>query len=172
MIFIVYFCSISIQNLLGHPVVSSFSAESASSVVAQPTFSSSYITQTRMVLNLLQISLNFVFAILFLLQGCIQTHAGCPFSRGKRGAESFASEAEIVALLKERFNASIYSKGLDFETRVRDNPTKKNLFGACPSEKCLPSAKFRTFSGYCNNLKSSLSFGGRASRLKRLLVKF
>ena len=123
-----------------------------------------------MVLNLLQISLN-IFAI-FLLQGCIQTHAGCPFSRGKRGAESFASEAEIVALLKERFNASIYSKGLDFETRVRDNPTKKNLFGACPSEKCLPSAKFRTFSGYCNNLKSSLSFGGRASRLKRLLVKF
>ena len=122
-----------------------------------------------MVLNLLQISLN-IFAI-FLLQGCIQTHAGCPFSRGKRGAESFASEAEIVALLKERFNASIYSKGLDFETRVRDNPTKKNLFGACPSEKCLPSAKFRTFSGYCNNLKSSLSFGGRASRLKRLLVK-
>ena len=123
-----------------------------------------------MVLNLLQISLN-IFAI-FLMQGCIQTHAGCPFSRGKRGAESFASEAEIVALLKERFNASIYSKGLDFETRVRDNPTKKNLFGACPSEKCLPSAKFRTFSGYCNNLKSSLSFGGRASRLKRLLVKF
>ena len=106
------------------------------------------------------------------MQCCIQTHAGCPFSRGKRGAESFASEAEIVALLKERFNASIYSKGLDFETRVRDNPTKKNLFGACPSEKCLPSAKFRTFSGYCNNLKSSLSFGGRASRLKRLLVKF
>ena len=123
-----------------------------------------------MVLNLLQISLN-IFAI-FLMQCCIQTHAGCPFSRGKRGAESFASEAEIVALLKERFNASIYSKGLDFETRVRDNPTKKNLFGACPSEKCLPSAKFRTFSGYCNNLKSSLSFGGRASRLKRLLVKF
>ena len=115
-------------------------------------------------------SLN-IFAI-FLMQGCIQTHAGCPFSRGKRGAESFASEAEIVALLKERFNASIYSKGLDFETRVRDNPTKKNLFGACPSEKCLPSAKFRTFSGYCNNLKSSLSFGGRASRLKRLLVNF
>ena len=171
MIFIGFFLFNLYPELVGTPC-SIISALASSVVVgeAQPTFSS-YITKTRMVLklHLLQISLN-VFAI-FLLQGCIQTHAGCPFSRGKRGAESFASEAEIVALLKERFNASIYSKGLDFETRVRDNPTKKNLFGACPSEKCLPSAKFRTFSGYCNNLKSSLSFGGRASRLKRLLVK-
>ena len=109
-----------------------------------------------------------IFLIFSIIQIC---QAGCPFSlRSKRGAESLASEAEILALLKARFNSSIYSKGLDFETRVRDNPTKKNLFGACPSEKCVPTAKFRTFSGYCNNLKSSLSFGGRASRLKRLLV--
>ena len=108
-----------------------------------------------------------IFLIFSIIQIC---QAGCPFSlRSKRGAESFASEAEILALLKARFNSSIYSKGLDFETRVRDNPTKKNLFGACPSEKCVPTAKFRTFSGYCNNLKSSLSFGGRASRLKRLM---
>ena len=53
--------------------------------------------------------------------------SGCPFaSRSKR---SFESEADILEVLKERFNQSLYSKGLDLETRIRDDPTKKNLFG-------------------------------------------
>ena len=100
---------------------------------------------------------------------CVQ--AGCPFSsRAKRSSDdSDVEEAEIIELLRQRLNTSIYSKGLDLETRQRRDPTQKNLFGPCPSEKCVPYAKYRSFSGICNNLESSILYGRRAVRLTRLM---
>ena len=54
-------------------------------------------------------------------------YSGCPYSQ--RSKRSYESEADILEVLKERFNQSLFSKGLDIETRIRDDPTKKNLFG-------------------------------------------
>ena len=68
--------------------------------------------------------------------------ARCPFASLR--TRSFETEADIIEVLKERFNHSLYSKGEDLETRLRDDPTKKNLFGHCPSETCRPDYKYRS----------------------------
>ena len=109
----------------------------------------------------------YILAIMSSWYGSVAL-AGCPFA-SLLGTKSFETEEDIVELLQERFNHTLYSKGQDLETRLRGDPTKKNLFGPCPSETCRPDYSYRTMSGFCNNLQSNVAFGRRATRLKRLL---
>ena len=80
-----------------------------------------------------------------------------------------SSFEDLLSLLSQRYNGSLFSKGGDEETRTRDTPVKKNLFGFCPTEECDPAGKYRTLGGHCNNIEVNIVFGRHSSPLRRLL---
>ena len=103
--------------------------------------------------------------VLLCFNLCFKTsHAGCPFKRSL-GILDKKTEEDLYNI----YHQSLYTKGLDEETKIRSEPWQKNNYGHCPNDKCVLNSRFRTFNGICNNVVTNKNFGRSSSVLNRLI---